>query len=106
MYARISFNHIILADRELNMSITEIMPLVETLPHADKLRLVHFLVSKLASEEKISLDQNSDSITQSPPKPVGRVYYSGRSDISVNARELLFKEKAEAIEKRRADANS
>jgi hypothetical protein len=46
-------------------------------------------VSKLASEEKISLDQNNDSMTQPPSKPVGRVYYSGRSDVSVNARELL-----------------
>ena len=63
-------------------------------------------MSKLAIEEKISLDQNQcDLVTQSPPKPVGRVYYSSRSDVSINARDMLFKEKAEAIEKRSADAN-
>ena len=88
------------------MSIIEIMPLVETLPPADKLILVHLIVPKLASDEKTSLDQYNNFITQSPPKPVGRVYYSGRSDVSVNNRELLFKEKIETIEKSRAVVNS
>ena len=89
------------------MSITEIMPLVETLPHADKLRLVHILVSKLARDEKISLDDSSvDTEVKSTPKSVGRVYYSGRSDVSVNAKDLFFKEKIEAVEKRRTNADS
>jgi hypothetical protein len=37
------------------MSLAEVLPMVQTLPRADKLRLVHFLVSELAREEGITL---------------------------------------------------
>lgn len=89
------------------MSINELLPLVESLSHADKIKLIHFLVSKLASEENISLERNevTNSVSQLSPKPVGRVYYSGRSDVSVKAEELLFKEKTKEIQQRRENVN-
>lgn len=37
--------------------ITELLPKVQTLPKADKLRLMQFLVSELAREEGITLLQ-------------------------------------------------
>ncbi len=78
------------------MSIAEILPLVESLPHEDKFRLVQFLVSTLAVEEGITLEaQNTTTIN-----PVGKVYYSGRSDNSKRVRELLFAEKRQAIRQR------
>ena len=41
--------------------ITELLPKVQTLPKADKLRLIQFLVSELAREEGITLLQpNAD----------------------------------------------
>jgi hypothetical protein len=84
------------------MSITEIFPLVESLPHADKFRLIQFLISKLASEENISLEPRQIASSQpksSPPKPVGRVYYSGHTDISLRAKDLLFQEKLQSRQK-------
>lgn len=43
--------------------------------------------------------------TQTPPVfpsvPVGRLYRSGRSDVSAKARSLLFESRAEALLKRR-----
>jgi len=37
------------------MSLTELLPAVRTLPRADKLRLMHFLVLDLAQEEGVPL---------------------------------------------------
>ena len=37
------------------MSLTELVPAVKTLPRADKLRLIQFLVIDLAQEEGVSL---------------------------------------------------
>lgn len=56
------------------MTITEVLPLVKSLPHEDKLRLMQFLISALASDENINLE------LKTPPKqvkPVGTVFYSG-----------------------------
>ncbi len=38
------------------MTITELYPQVQLLPHADKLRLMQFLISEFAREEQISLE--------------------------------------------------
>lgn len=37
------------------MVITEVFPIVESLPHADKFKLMQFLVAQLAKEEGIPL---------------------------------------------------
>jgi len=78
------------------MSITEILPLVESLQNDDKFRLMHFLVSELSVEEDIRLE--TWDTTQ--VKPIGRVYYSGRSDNALHVRELLFAERRQAIKQR------
>ncbi len=78
------------------MSIAEILPLVESLPHDDKFRLMQFLVAKLAIEEGISLEVKGKKAI----KPVGKVYRSGRSDNSKRAREILFEEKRQSIQQR------
>ena len=36
------------------------------------------------------------------PRPVGRVYYSGRADVSQRTKELLFQKQLQAIRERRA----
>ncbi len=41
--------------------ITELLPQVQTLPKADKLRLLQFLVSELAREEGVSLLQSDEN---------------------------------------------
>jgi len=79
------------------MGIAEILPLVESLPHDDKFRLMQFLVSTLAIEEGIALEARNIA----PIKPIGKIYHSGRADISKRARELLFKEKHKSIQERR-----
>jgi len=78
------------------MGISEILPLVESLPHDDKFRLMQFLVSKLAVEEGISLDARNPA----PIKPVGNIYHSGRTDISKHSKEHLFEEKRQSIQQR------
>lgn len=80
------------------MSIAELLPSVASLPHADKFRLVQLLLEQLAKEEGVLLH---DPATTIPPVPVGRVYRSGRSDVSAKARSLLFESRAEALLKRR-----
>lgn len=80
------------------MSITELLPDVTSLPHADKFRLVQILLEQLAKEEGIALRSPASG---EAPKPVGRVYHSGRRDISATARSRLFEDRAEAIAKRR-----
>jgi len=43
------------------MSIVELLPLVESLPHADKLKLMQFLLTRFAREEGVvSLDLPED----------------------------------------------
>ena len=83
------------------MSITEILPLVESLPHDDKFRLIQFLISKLANEEGVSLEQQNVQQNVEHPRPIGNIYYSGRTDISVRVKNLLFEEKLQAMQKRR-----
>ena len=66
------------------------------------IRLLQFLISKLASEENISLESRQIVLSQPEallPKPIGRVYYSGHTDISIKAKDLLFKEKLQARQK-------
>jgi len=90
------------------LSITEIFSLVESLPHADKFRLIQFLISKLASEENISLEPQKMISSQHElpsPKPVGRVYYSGRKDVSMKAKDLLFQDQLQAIRQRSQDVD-
>ena len=36
-------------------TITDVMPIVESLPHADKFKLMQFLLSQLARDEGVSL---------------------------------------------------
>jgi hypothetical protein len=38
------------------MTVTELYPQVQLLPHADKLRLMQFLIGEFAREEHISLE--------------------------------------------------
>jgi len=38
--------------------------------------------------------------SNSKPKPIGKVYYSGRSDVSLRAKQLLFQEKVQSIQQR------
>ena len=40
------------------MTITELYPQVQLLPHADKLRLMQFLISEFAREEQINLESS------------------------------------------------
>ena len=37
------------------MTITELMPIIESLPHADKFKLMQFLLDRLARDEGIPL---------------------------------------------------
>jgi hypothetical protein len=37
------------------MSLSELLPMLQTLPRADKMRLIHFLVVDLAREEGVPL---------------------------------------------------
>jgi hypothetical protein len=80
------------------MSIAELLPSVASLPHADKFRLVQLLLEQLAQEEGVTLH---DPVAMPRPVPVGRVYRSGRSDVSAKSRSLLFESRAEALLKRR-----
>jgi len=49
------------SDRSFIMSIVELLPLVESLPHADKLKLMQFLLTRFAREEGVvSLDLPED----------------------------------------------
>ena len=47
------------------MTITELYPAVQALHHADKRRLIQFLITEFAREEPINLET-----AQSTPKPV------------------------------------
>ncbi len=83
------------------MSITEVIPLIEIMPHKDKFQLVQILISQLAGEEGITLrSQTENQPIETIPKPIGRTYYSGRSDISTLAKEELFKEKLQRVQSR------
>ena len=42
-----------------SMSIAEILPIIETLPHTEKLQLMQFLLTQLANEEGVSLQEQS-----------------------------------------------
>ncbi len=44
------------------MSIAEILPIIETLPHTDKFQLMQYLLVQLAGEEGISLQQKQKPI--------------------------------------------
>jgi hypothetical protein len=54
------------------MSMTEMLPLIDSLPHADKFRLIQFLLSKLAMEEGISFEPQKTALSQhdSSLKPI------------------------------------
>jgi len=83
------------------MSIIKVLPIIDSLPHRDKFQLVQLIISQLANEEEIySAQTNTLPRPKSRPKPIGKVYYSGRSDASIRARELLFKEKIQTIQQR------
>ena len=42
------------------MSIAELLPLVESLPHTDKLKLMQFLLMQFAREEGVALELPED----------------------------------------------
>jgi hypothetical protein len=44
------------------MTITEVIPIIETLPHADKFKLMQFLLSLLAKDEGIVLPTELDTL--------------------------------------------
>ena len=48
------------------MSIIEVIPIVESLPHTDKFKLMQFLLVQLAKEEGISLQKIPQSQQQDP----------------------------------------
>lgn len=50
------------------MNITEVMPIIETLPHADKFKLMQFLLLLLAKEECIVLQTEFNSIETTESK--------------------------------------
>jgi hypothetical protein len=50
------------------MTITEVMPIIETLPHADKFKLMQFLLSLLAKDEGIVLQTEFNSIETAESK--------------------------------------
>lgn len=79
------------------MFAPELLSEIDKLTHADKLRLAHFLLVRVADEQGIALTEHPR--TQSP-RPVGRAYHSGRDDVSARARELLFTEREIEIRKR------
>jgi len=41
-------------EKGVMMSLAELIPVLQALPHTDKLRLLQFLVSELAQEEGVS----------------------------------------------------
>ncbi len=43
------------------MTITELIPIIESLPHADKFKLMQFLLEQLAREEGIPLQKRIPS---------------------------------------------
>jgi hypothetical protein len=47
------------------MSIAELLPAIQALQHADKIRLMDFLVSEIAIEEGISLANRQSVISES-----------------------------------------
>ena len=38
------------------MTLSEVIPIIETLPHADKFKLIKFILTQLAKEEGIPLE--------------------------------------------------
>ncbi len=42
------------------MTITEVIPIIESLPHADKFKLMQLILSQLANEEGIPLHNQHD----------------------------------------------
>lgn len=46
------------------MTITELYPEIQALQHADKLRLMQFIISEFAREEKISLEVTPTKTTK------------------------------------------
>jgi hypothetical protein len=62
------------------MSISEVLPIINSLPHSDKFQLVQLIISQLAKEKEFYLEPiKSLARFNSKPKPIGKVYYSGRS---------------------------
>lgn len=47
------------------MSFIELLPAIQALQHADKIRLMDFLVSEIAGEEGISLDHSQPVVFES-----------------------------------------
>lgn len=72
------------------MSTAELMQEIDKLPHAEKFQLAHFLLARLAEEDGVALPSQPN--TESP-RPVGRVYHSGRRDVSSNAHDLAFSDR-------------
>lgn len=54
-YTKVKSNRFI--NEKQKMSITEILPLVEALPHAEKFQLMQSLLTSLAREEGLSLQE-------------------------------------------------
>ncbi len=83
------------------MSIPKVLPMINSLSHSEKFQLVQLILSQLAKEEGIYLEpSNTSTRLNLKPRPIGRVYYSGRSDVSIRAKQLLFQEKIQTIQQR------
>lgn len=50
------------------MSLAELLPIVQSLPHADKIRLIQFLATELARDERVTV------IEANKPYPVWSPY--------------------------------
>jgi len=45
------------------MTLSQILPLVDTLPHADKFQLMQILLNKIAKEENIILSEATTNLS-------------------------------------------
>ena len=83
------------------MSIPKVLPMINSLSYSDKFQLVQMILSQLAKEQGIDLKSNQTfGHSNSKPQPIGKVYYSGRSDVSLRASQILFQEKVQSITQR------
>lgn len=72
------------------MPIAELLPLVESLPHADKLKLMQFLLTQFAREEGIvSLDLPEDR-RQDPLWNIVGMAEGTKSDVAERHDEYLY----------------
>lgn len=71
-------------------AIADILPILQALPYAEKLKLIHALSDEPVSQE-ITADTVSDNLAWQAGQGLFGSYNSGRSDISQNAKALAKK---------------